>query len=87
MSNADDMLEEERQQLFNHVLQLLHNCIWNKEEDDDSEKGLFVHLQDISDIRSIRVFKFNMENFEAAEILKALAASVIEREQVTKGYN
>lgn len=80
--------EQERQQMFNGLVEVIQNCIWAADEDDyECHKGIFIHVHDIGDVRSVRVYKFNMENKESFSLLQAVAASALENEAMTRKLN
>lgn len=79
--------EQDRQQMFNSVMEVVHNCIWSNDDDYECDKGLFVHIHDVGAARSLRVYKFNMDNKESFEVLKTIAISVTESEALARKYN
>jgi len=86
--DVDALIETERQQMFNALLQMLHNCIWADEDSEESDKGMFVYMQNKPTAFDVKVFKLNMDNDEARKLILSLANSVVEQQQhPTKMYN
>jgi hypothetical protein len=86
--NVEEMIEAERQQMFNTLLQMLHNCIWADENSDEGDKGMFVYMQNKPEAFDVQVFKINMDNDEARKLILSLANSIVEQHQhPTKMYN
>lgn len=82
-------IEDERQQMFNNAMEIIHNCIWAEDDDgvEECDKGLLIHIRDRGETRSVRVFKFNMDDNEALGMLKVVAVSAIEKDQNVGRYN